>query len=278
MNTYSSIDSAINTIKQKTGQPCDYVSLVALFNSHQISVYLTYNSGYVCRVSYSDDERTDGHIISIKQPIAPIKLHPTNSDLADLIRGTLQSIQRADVRDTNNTACLFYTENPESINNCMPEDLEDLNHNYPPRTLINITRRDLVIDAASIESYSEKITGTSIAAKYAELEKEHEKLKADSKKLNEDLAELSSKKAIKKTGVSQAKVDAKLAAATLADYLWRKDTDQKIKIKDMATTVLIDLKQTSHIDQLPENPESLKKWIEEIAPPYAREAGRPTEK
>ncbi len=82
----------------------------------------------------------------------------------------------------------------------------------------------------------------------------------------------------KRNGVSPDKLNAKLAAATLAEYLWRQDTDQKIKIKDMATTVLIELKQTSHIYQLPENPESLKKWIEEIAPPYARESGRPSEK
>lgn len=79
----------------------------------------------------------------------------------------------------------------------------------------------------------------------------------------------------KPQGVSVAKKNAKLAAKTLANYLWKQDTENKIKILDMAITVRAELYQTEHREQLPDQSVSLKKWIEDIAPEYAREAGRP---
>lgn len=70
---------------------------------------------------------------------------------------------------------------------------------------------------------------------------------------------------------------AQLAAKTLANYLWNQDTDNKIKIKEMAITVHAELNRTEHRNELPDQSVSLKKWIEDIAPEYAREAGRPKE-
>lgn len=79
-------------------------------------------------------------------------------------------------------------------------------------------------------------------------------------------------------GKSQAKEHAQLAAKTLATYLWNQDTDNKIKIKEMAITVHAELNQTEYHTQLPDQSVSLKKWIEDIAPDYAREPGRTREK
>jgi len=78
-------------------------------------------------------------------------------------------------------------------------------------------------------------------------------------------------------GKSMAKEKAQSAAKTLANYLWNQDNDHKIKVKEMAITVYGELSQTEHHAQLPDQLVSLKKWIEDIAPEYAREAGRPKE-
>lgn len=95
--------------------------------------------------------------------------------------------------------------------------------------------------------------------------------------LNSYLAKASPKKEDQKRGVSQAKVDAKLAACTLAEYLWQQDTEKKIRIKDMAISVRFELSRTEHANQLPEKAESLEKWIKDIANkyPHAQEPGRP---
>lgn len=45
----------------------------------------------------------------------------------------------------------------------------------------------------------------------------------------------------------------------------------------MAITVHAELYQTEHREQLPNHSVSLKDWIKDIAPEYAREAGRPKE-
>lgn len=74
---------------------------------------------------------------------------------------------------------------------------------------------------------------------------------------------------------SPARDNAKFAAKTLANYLWNKDTDNKIKIKEMAITVYAELNQTEHRVKLPDQAVSLKEWIKEVAPAYAKEAGRP---
>jgi len=80
-----------------------------------------------------------------------------------------------------------------------------------------------------------------------------------------------------KRGVSQAKLNAKLAACTLAEYLWKQDTEKNIRIKDMAISVRFELSKTEHADQLPEKAESLENWIKDVADkyPHSRQAGRP---
>lgn len=78
-------------------------------------------------------------------------------------------------------------------------------------------------------------------------------------------------------GKSKYKEMAQFAAQTLANFLWKQDKENKIKIKEMAIQVYAALNQTEHREQLPDQPVSLKKWIEDIAPEYAREAGRPKE-
>ena len=78
-------------------------------------------------------------------------------------------------------------------------------------------------------------------------------------------------------GKSREKANAQLAAQTLANYLWNQDKGNKIKIKEMAIQVHAELNQTEHREQLPDQSVSLKKWIENIAPEYAREAGSPKE-
>ncbi|MEG2128487.1 MAG: hypothetical protein RRZ32_04960 [Acinetobacter sp.] len=79
----------------------------------------------------------------------------------------------------------------------------------------------------------------------------------------------------KMIGVSKDKIEAKKYAKNIADYLWRKDVENKIKIKEMSINVYVELNQTIHRDQLPDQPESLKDWIKDIAPDYAKESGRP---
>lgn len=78
-------------------------------------------------------------------------------------------------------------------------------------------------------------------------------------------------------GKSKNKEMAQFAAKTLANYLWNQDKDKKIKIKEMAITIHAELNQTEHSEQLPDQSISLKKWIEDVAPEYAREAGRTKE-
>ncbi|MFV5482241.1 hypothetical protein [Acinetobacter towneri] len=81
----------------------------------------------------------------------------------------------------------------------------------------------------------------------------------------------------KPQGKSRAKEYAQIAAKTLANFLWNQDKDNQIKIKEMAITVHAELYQTEHREQLPNHSVSLKDWIKDIAPEYAREAGRPKE-
>lgn len=79
------------------------------------------------------------------------------------------------------------------------------------------------------------------------------------------------------TGKSKNKEAAQLAAKTLAAYFWKNDHNKDIRIKDMSIMVYAELNQTSHKIELPDRPESIKEWIKEVAPNYAREAGRPKE-
>lgn len=94
----------------------------------------------------------------------------------------------------------------------------------------------------------------------------------------ETIETLIEKQIQKPRGISPARERAKLAAKTLANYLWSQDRDNKIKIKEMAITVYAELSQTEHRIELPDQAISLKDWIKEVAPPYSREPGRTKEK
>jgi len=78
-------------------------------------------------------------------------------------------------------------------------------------------------------------------------------------------------------GISPLKVEAKKRALSLAKELWSEDISREIKITEMSYKVYTALHITDHKDQLPNHPKSLKAWIVDAAPPYAREAGRPNE-
>lgn len=93
----------------------------------------------------------------------------------------------------------------------------------------------------------------------------------------ETIETLIEKQIQKPQGKSRAKEHAQVAAKTLATYLWNQDTDKKIKIKEMTFMVYAELNQTEHHTQLPDQPISIKDWIKEVAPEYAREPGRTKE-
>lgn len=76
-------------------------------------------------------------------------------------------------------------------------------------------------------------------------------------------------------GVSAQKLQAKEQAKILARALWNNDKDKKIRIKEMAVMVYLELYNNGYERQLPNNKESLQDWIREIAPDYATAGGRP---
>lgn len=76
-------------------------------------------------------------------------------------------------------------------------------------------------------------------------------------------------------GVSIQKLQAKEQAKILARALWNNDKDKKIRIKEMAVMVYLELYNNGYERQLPNNKESLQDWIREIAPDYATAGGRP---
>lgn len=78
-------------------------------------------------------------------------------------------------------------------------------------------------------------------------------------------------------GKSKNKEKAQGAARTLATYFWKNDLKQEIRIKEMCVIVYGELLHTEHKEQLPDQCPSIKEWIKDVAPSYAREAGRPRE-
>lgn len=78
-------------------------------------------------------------------------------------------------------------------------------------------------------------------------------------------------------GKSKNKEKAQWAAKTLASHFWKSDIKQEIRIKEMCVIVFGELLQSEHNEQLPDKSPSLKDWIKDVAPSYAREAGRPKE-
>lgn len=76
-------------------------------------------------------------------------------------------------------------------------------------------------------------------------------------------------------GVGKAKILAKEVAKHVAKKLWEEDKDKKIKVTEMATAVYVELQKCYLADQLTDQAVSLKDWIRDIAPEYARKGGRP---
>lgn len=148
---------------------------------------------------------------------------------------------------------------------------------------LNSTDTNNVVPVSS-KNNIEVLAVTSADMNYCKQERDQykqqaEQLRTENEALKQRIAELeNTQKHTKRIGVSPEKLNAKLAAATLAEYLWRQDKNQIIKIKDMAINVYTELYQTEHQSQLPDNKDSLKDWIKDVAPSYARESGRPPKK
>ena len=91
----------------------------------------------------------------------------------------------------------------------------------------------------------------------------------------ETIETLIEKEAQRPRGKSRAKEHAQLSAKAIAIHVWKNDREKQIKIGEMCEIVWNTLTETLHIQELPNKPESLKEWIKDFAPEYAREAGRP---
>lgn len=82
----------------------------------------------------------------------------------------------------------------------------------------------------------------------------------------------------RKAGISPEKQQAKEAAAIIARLLWEIETNKQTKMTDMCHQVYSKLHNSAFCNQLPDQPKSIKEWITGVAPQYASEAGRPSEK
>lgn len=82
---------------------------------------------------------------------------------------------------------------------------------------------------------------------------------------------------LKKQAIAQGFI--KDLAQEIASRIWREDTGQTIRLADACEMVwpeLVDVSFKYDVNQhLPENSASLKKWLREIAPGYAKKPGRP---
>lgn len=81
---------------------------------------------------------------------------------------------------------------------------------------------------------------------------------------------------LKQKGVSPQKLLAKHMAKHIADKEWQADKQNKVKITEMAEIVYSKLYSLGFYDELPDQAKSIKSWIRELAPDYAREGGRPS--
>lgn len=79
----------------------------------------------------------------------------------------------------------------------------------------------------------------------------------------------------KRPGKSNEKANAQLAAKTIAMHVWKNDKAKQIKTGEMCEIVWNTLIETPHVQELPDKQESLKDWIKDVAPEYAKEPGRP---
>lgn len=73
---------------------------------------------------------------------------------------------------------------------------------------------------------------------------------------------------------NMAKTSAVERARVIAAELWQADTTQKTRIGKMADKVYRALVNEGFAESLPGSAERIKKWIEPVAPGYARKGGR----
>lgn len=83
---------------------------------------------------------------------------------------------------------------------------------------------------------------------------------------------------LKKQGVSPKTLLMQHLAKDIAETEWKNDKDKSIKITAMCEIVRERFIEFGYGHRLPKNNENLKTWIRNIAPSYASESGRPTEK
>lgn len=76
-------------------------------------------------------------------------------------------------------------------------------------------------------------------------------------------------------GISLAKESAINKAKELAKIEWEKDKDHSIKLGSMVQIIWEQLIDLEYTDQLPNESRSIRHWIKDIAPSYARKGGRP---
>lgn len=159
----------------------------------------------------------------------------------------------------NNIEILAIYPTKTDGSNCKPrakpysDDEEELIDYYP-----YIKLEDVLITHLQLE----KILNGELESQYS-----------SKKKINSDEIEAHLPSS-ERRGVSLAKRNAKLAANTIAQYLWSRDVDRSIKLLEMARMVHSELQKTEHHTQLP-SIEAVKEWLRLTAPSYAKLAGRP---
>ncbi|RYL27740.1 hypothetical protein [Acinetobacter piscicola] len=158
----------------------------------------------------------------------------------------------------SNKNIVLYTNNNE-LSEVFPKPHNDLEDKASVFNSFNICQNDIVILKNNLLILEQYLTGEKTFRPQFSFE---------------------SKKELKRTtprGKSIKKEYAQNTAKAFASFFWSEDFNKSIKIKDMALKVFVALKQTEYLEQLPDQPISIKEWIKDIAPEYSREAGRPKE-
>lgn len=75
--------------------------------------------------------------------------------------------------------------------------------------------------------------------------------------------------------LNEGKATARKRAKEIASGLWNKDTEQKIRLGQMADLVWKVLVDEDYTNYLPNTAASIKAWIKPVAPTYACKGGRP---
>lgn len=74
--------------------------------------------------------------------------------------------------------------------------------------------------------------------------------------------------------INERKAAVQAVAQSIAAELWQSDSEKKIRIREMADKVYRSLVDKGFTDVLPESEARVRKWIQPVAPSYARMGGR----